>query len=76
MDLFAKEHYTHPRAFANMLQHVCQSPEAANSLYTKDIGLTSVISTDLPHIEILMVLRNTLNIICKVKFTTIWCEIP
>ena len=25
MDLFANEHYTHPRAFANMLQHVCQS---------------------------------------------------
>ena len=25
MDLFANEHYTHPRAFANILQHVCQS---------------------------------------------------
>ena len=25
MDLFANDHYTHPRAFANMLQHVCQS---------------------------------------------------
>ena len=25
MDLFANEHCTHPRAFANMLQHVCQS---------------------------------------------------
>ena len=25
MDLFANKHYTHPRAFANMLQHVCQS---------------------------------------------------
>ena len=25
MDLFANEHCTHPRAFANMLHHVCQS---------------------------------------------------
>ena len=25
MDLFANEHYTHPHAFANMLQHVCQT---------------------------------------------------
>ena len=25
MDLFANDHYTHPCAFANMLQHVCQS---------------------------------------------------
>ena len=24
MDLFANEHYTHPRAFENMLQHVFQ----------------------------------------------------
>ena len=25
MDVFANEYYMHPRAFANMLQHVCQS---------------------------------------------------